>query len=159
MTPSEFVESEEWMEKSRDILWEAFAVVFPLIIYCVSLFLAEYWIGIEHARFSYLSEIPDAWFGACILLSFSCIRGFSLKRKKIDISEKSLDRSLSRYNLLSLGFLIGTTLLASASVMKHSYYSLGFGAIAMYFAFRIFKRITFLVAYLERRHSITAPVY
>lgn len=154
MTPEAFINSATWRHTRDEIRWEILAVCLPILVYLVSLLLAEYGIKPNVNDWKSLTPlghflaIPDAIFGGCILFAFSAIHGFR-RGDYPEYSQITAFDAISRWRLLGIAGLIVSTLVAAASIMFHVPWALFAGLVLLYAGGLTYKKVIFHRTYLS----------
>jgi len=148
----EFVQTDEWKEKSREINLEVLAVVLPLLIYGVSLMIGHYGFATAQTHLDHMLEIPDAFFGGCVLLAFSSIRGWSIRKRDLGSATQLVEQQVRLRTIVGLIALMVCSALAALAIVSQGHWALPVGLLFTYGGFVLYKNIVFrvaLIAFLE----------
>lgn len=147
MNADEYRKTTDWKRVKQEVNYEIAAIVLPLFLYLISLLVVQFVSDINSNReLSYFFQIPDGFFGGCIIFSFTLIQVAQINVKLID---EQIQRKIQYYKWFSCVGLAICIILSFVSVVFRPYWSVLAGVFFIYIGFLAYKRIVFYRSYLR----------
>lgn len=146
MNTNDFLRTDAWLHRRREVFFEILAVCLPVLLYALAT--AASHVTDKHLDLHYFMGIPDALFGGCILFALTVIQAFGF-RESGRIATLKAAKTIGLWGWLALAGLIVCSSLSLPAVIYHPEWALPLGLLSIYLGALGYKSVVLCRTYLS----------